>query len=170
MVGGSNAALPRAGVRQGDVHFVALTSKIYCRRGNQRWMCLFPLAPPFAHSLEIPVNPLGNAETYMCFANRALLSVVPNAPRLQGRAASVSQAGPSPGTAVLGAWEQEGHLCPPSWARKDLSRVQVHPTAQKEHFHVPGGKPCLEDALCSHQYPFSASLNKVPSFAFEVTK
>lgn len=138
MVGGSSAALPRARVRQGHVHFVALTSRIYCRRGNQRWMCLFPLAPPIC---PFPGSPCESTRKYTAlhvFVNRTLLSVVPNAPRLQGRAASVSQAGPSPGTAVLGAWEQEGHLCPPSWAREDLPRAQVHPTAQKEHFHVPG--------------------------------
>lgn len=68
MVGGSSAALPRARVRQGHVHFVALTSRIYCRRGNQRWMCLFPLAPPFAHSLEVPVNPLGSTQPYTCLS------------------------------------------------------------------------------------------------------
>lgn len=91
-------------------------------------MCLFPLALPLVHSLEITVNSLGSAQIYMCFANRPVLSVVPAAPRLQGRAASVSQAGPSPGAALVGAWEQEVHLCPPSLAREHLPRGDTEGT------------------------------------------
>lgn len=56
-VGGSAAALPRARVRQGDVHFIALTSKIYCmdkageeiRDGCACFLLLPPLSFPGNH-------------------------------------------------------------------------------------------------------------------------
>ena len=91
-------------------------------RAKRRWMCPFPLAHPSVCSLEITANSLGSSQAYVYIANRAVLTAVPAAHRLQGTAASVSQAGPPTGAAAVGVLGQEMHLCPPSLAREALPR------------------------------------------------
>lgn len=134
IVGGSGAALPRAGADRVIRILQLYPPKVTARTKQERKPEMDVPVSSRSPLCPCPGNPCestGKRTQFHVFCQQAR-AVCRESP---GRASNVSQAGPP----LVGAG---GHLCPPSLAREDLPgvtlRVQVHPTAQKEHFHVPG--------------------------------
>lgn len=129
VLGGSSAALSRAGIRQGDTRVTALASRFYyVRKAGEESGCVWSegghahfLSLTSQSALDITASSLCS-QGYVYFTNRAVLTVVPAALRLQGTAASLSQAEPPTGAAAVGVLGQEIHLYSPSVAREAFPR------------------------------------------------
>lgn len=147
ILGGSSAALSRAGIRQGDMHFIALTSEIYhtdkagkenrCVRSKDGCAHFLSLTPQSALWKS-----LGSSQAYVYFATGAVLTVTPRCTQTAGNSSKRVPNRATTGAAAAGVLGQEMHLCPPSLAREDLqviSKAEVPPAAQKDHFNFLEG-------------------------------
>lgn len=162
ILGGSSAALSRAGVRQGDMYFTALTSIIYyadrageeagCVRsedGCARFLLLTP-RPALWKSLRIHRGV--HRITFIL-----LTSCANHGPR---RTRAAGNSGRHvPGRRCLSAL--------PPWPEKTflevIPRVEVPPAAQKENFHFPEGylQPAERTYYCGR--PGGILVSKKPS-------
>lgn len=85
------------------------------------------------------------------FCQQAHAACGPRCSQASGQSSQRVPGRPTPRATVLGAWEQEGHLCPPSLAREDLPKGNTEGTGAscsiEGAFSLSRGKTLLRGCI-----------------------